>query len=92
MDKVTQGMEFISISMIIGSPALSGRLFFTRSTFFFRSSYASSVSVPYSYSSMTMELPSLELDVTDLRPLKVPTWSSMGFVMISFTSSGLAPE
>ena len=40
---------------------------------------------------MIIELPSLEFEVIDFKPESVLTESSIGFVISSLTSSGLAP-
>ncbi len=50
------------------------------------------MSVPYSYSSMTVELPSLDVEETDLSPESELTESSIGVVTSSSMSSGDAPE
>ena len=50
------------------------------------------MSVPYSYSSMTMAEFSLEVELMLFTPSRVLTESSMGSVTSSQTSSGPAPE
>ena len=63
----------MSISMMLGVWASSGSSDWTLSIFFFKSVYALSMSVPYSYSRRTMDTFSLDMEVVFLIPFKIPT-------------------
>ena len=59
-DSVILGMSFMLNSKMLGESTSSGMVML--SIFFFKSEYALSMSVPYSYSIMTMEIFSWDMD------------------------------
>ena len=89
---ITFGFRLVFSSSMMGSSASSGSSTLARSICFFKSSYASFISVPYLYFSMTMDMFSFDWEDMVSRPLRVLALSSIGLVTSSLTSSGLAPE